>query len=791
MGKFHDNSVLDASSASNPRNLYCMDSPRVRSKRSFACKEPGCGRSFLRQEHLQRHHLNHAPQEIFSCDLCPKSFVRQDLYRRHKSRHEKGMFFRNTGGVVKPSSAAQSPRRKSKASLMQACTASQLNSTQIEGHEHAASSSSGDMDKTTSDPQQPGEFQSGDGAAVDPVWTGWVEPDNRQDDLDWFFEPGQSSQDLVETAISHLDIDLLMNVDLPSQFRSGNMGAEYMLEGDRIGGVPSSSQQDEWLIARSNIFDALAQLDTSILQSPFFDVVNLKMFYALYLEHYHPHFPIVHQPTLSAISCEPLLLIAILDLGSTIVSDDALFLVGQQVHNSLRQIVINSGMFEPPIPLWCLQALLLVQAYGKMISSRKNYEMAHIFHGAIITMMKRGSAYLAASTPRAPQPTDSVQQTWFRWISEESWRRTAFFAFVMDAQHACVFGHSPVLSVSDMQMALPCAESLWECTSPEGWQELRSQGQCHSSSTENATPSSSSISYFLPALKSMIRGNIVPPSCSEYARFILLHGLMNLQTHLHAGSRLTLGIEVGKFHPKESVALTEGGEGGAARTATSNSETLVKPWAPLISSAIDSWSTCLFSLQPSVCLEAARPLHRIAHITLQISVIDIHTLAMDPDRLDSPVARNNYEKTRARMQRWCFSDSAHEAFRHALLLVQETMFSGRLYRARDDHIAPRPWCLYIAVLTLWVYGVITEGELPRDAAVKSSAEDYVIRMTSALQRGLASAVGANRTDGLIRAARDALFGCRWELLEEARNVLTRIAGDGANGQVVAPNKMLI
>jgi hypothetical protein len=99
--------------------------------------------------------------------------------------------------------------------------------------------------------------------------------------------------------------------------------------------------------------------------------------------------------------------------------------------------------------------------------------------------------------------------------------------------------------------------------------------------------------------------------------------------------------------------------------------------------------------------------------------------------------------------------------------------------------------LYIAVLTLWVYGVITEGELPRDAAVKSSAEDYVIRMTSALQRGLASAVGANRTDGLIRAARDALFGCRWELLEEARNVLTRIAGDGANGQVVAPNKMLI
>ncbi|KAL4862521.1 fungal-specific transcription factor domain-containing protein [Aspergillus spectabilis] len=779
-----------------------MDSPRVRSKLSFPCKEPGCGRSFLRQEHLQRHHLNHAPQEIFSCDICPKSFVRQDLYRRHKSRHEKGMFFRNTGGVVKPSSAAKSPGRKSRVSQSQPCTTSELNLTQVKAHEHAPSSSSGDIDNNTSE-QQPGKFQIRDGGAVEPFWTGWVEPGSAQDGLDWFFEPGQSSQDLMNSAISHFDIDLLLNVDFASQFRPENIDAEYLLQGDKFGGFPSNSHQDEWLIARSNILDALAQLDTSILHSSFFDVANLKMFYALYLEHYHPHFPIVHQPTLSVISCEPLLLIAIVDLGSTIVGDDALFLIGQQVHNSLRQIIINSGMFEPPIPLWCLQALLLVQAYGKMISSRKNYEMAHIFHGAIITMMKRGSAYLAASTPRAPQPTDSVQQTWFRWISEESWRRTAFFAFVMDAQHACVFGHSPVLSVSDMQMALPCPESLWECTSPEGWQELRShvpqgQGQANgnSYSIENAGPSSSSsISYFLPALKSMIRGNIVPPSCSEYGRFILLHGLMNLQTHLHAGSRLTLGIEAGKFQPKESAALMDGGErgGGGARTASSNSaETLVKPWAPLINSAIDSWSTCLFSLQPSICLEAARPLHHIAYITLQISVIDIHTMAMDPDRLDSPVARSNYEKTRARMQRWCFSDSAHEAFRHALLLVQETMFSGHLYRARDDHIAPRPWCLYIAVLTLWVYGVITEGELPRDAAaLKASAEDYVIRMTSALQRGLSSAVGANRTGGLIRATRNALSGCRWELLEEARNVLARISGDGGVGQVVAPNKMLI
>jgi hypothetical protein len=46
----------------------------------------------------------------------------------------------------------------------------------------------------------------------------------------------------------------------------------------------------------------------------------------------------------------------------------------------------KTGQFEPPAPLWCLQALLLIQAHEKMFSTRKHHEMAHIFHGAIITV---------------------------------------------------------------------------------------------------------------------------------------------------------------------------------------------------------------------------------------------------------------------------------------------------------------------------------------------------------------------------------------------------------------------
>lgn len=386
-------------------------------------------------------------------------------------------------------------------------------------------------------------------------------------------------------------------------------------------------------------------------------------------------------------------------------------------------------------------------------------------------MMKRGSVYLKASSSQPAEPNELPQTSWRRWISEESWRRTAFFAFVMDAQHACVFGHSPVLSVIDMRIALPCLESIWECPSAETWQMLNR--------------SEMTASLFLPTVKSLLRENGVPPHCSEYARFVLLHGLMSLQTDLQAGSRLTLGIEMGKVR---AYATTHNLHNPDCLGSINSSSYSTPVWANTVDAALNTWSTSLFSLQPSLCLEAARPLHRVAQITLHVSVLDIHTVAMDPYLLSGPshlntdfgtsLTNTNATKALTRLQRWAHTESSRSACRYALLLVQETIFSGKRYLAREDNVAPRPWCLYIAVLTLWVYGLVTEGPA-LDGGV-TGAEEYMIRMTRAMQQANpASPVigGTNQIAGLMRAVRDALIGCRWELLQEAHLVLRRLGGE--------------
>ncbi|BFZ55591.1 hypothetical protein PYCC9005_002632 [Savitreella phatthalungensis] len=81
------------------------------SRASFECSWPGCGKTFKRSEHLNRHRLNHEPIKIFECDQCPKTFVRSDLLFRHKDRHAKRILKRMAQPTRTPSYKHIQPAR--------------------------------------------------------------------------------------------------------------------------------------------------------------------------------------------------------------------------------------------------------------------------------------------------------------------------------------------------------------------------------------------------------------------------------------------------------------------------------------------------------------------------------------------------------------------------------------------------------------------------------------------------------------------------------------------------------
>ncbi|KAK7227951.1 hypothetical protein V2G26_000121 [Clonostachys chloroleuca] len=470
---------------------------------------------------------------------------------------------------------------------------------------------------------------------------------------------------------------------------------------------------------------------------------TLEQFMLSYWENYNAHFFLLHQPTFCVQDAPPLLLVAILTLGATLSPDEGHYRVAETIHQNLRWLIFTSPSFQVPAPLWVIQALLMVQAYEKMFSTRKLHEMSHIFHYSVITLMRRGSYY--SEDQEEPGEISSLEKSWYRWVKRELSYRAAFFAFIMDSQHSSIFGHTAALSLNDIQLPLPCTDVLWNAPTASIWNKERSRVQ----------PSP----LFLPALRALLSRHPIPHTYSPFAR-------------------------------DQTASCISVHEQNSSSGATSSSSPEQDNWKDRLDRAIDTWSFSLLSQTPSLCLEAARPLQRIAHVSIHVSLVDCHILAGAPNLATGVRTEHDsvqWARAYERVSKWAHHPNVKRPLSHCLLLIQETMFTRARYVAAEDSIILKPWVLYNTTLVLWAYGAVVCGArespgLAQDHTIdngthKWSAEEYLSHMLNGLMGDgdLSQLPGTNRTSGLITAVRLALEGCRWELLEEARETLQRIA----------------
>ncbi|PLB41848.1 putative C2H2 finger domain protein [Aspergillus candidus] len=519
----------------------------------------------------------------------------------------------------------------------------------------------------------------------------------------------------------------------------------------------------------------------------------MQTYVGSYWFHFQGQLPILHRPTFVADRAPNLLLLAVIAIGAATLDP----IHGPEVTGAaselanfiawhLRWELFMDADFRPPAKLWVFQALLLMEVYEKLFSTRALHERAHIHHDTTLTLMRRGSSLIDRSAFDSPgslrddRPTrsasglelvtpGSADESWTHWIKTESMRRVAFAAFVLDSTHATMFGHSAKMVAHELRLPLPCDEALWSATSAA--EVARVQSSLHANGVQPVT--------FLDGLKQTLNGQRV--QTNAFGRTILMAGLLSVSWHMNQRD-----LQVSSL----GVPQTLGGR---------------DKWRSALLRAFDHWRRDFDAALgpagsppfPAGLQWARRPLgedhlfesrnvlYGLAHMASHVDIVDCQIFAGAGRLMGRSITGRDYSAAREKMtERWATKASARDATFHALKVLSECMLGddgdddSESYRGRDDSLLNRPWVVYVAALVVWCYGYALEGPIRSVVVLRTAADQrrdmraYLRRMGGAASpNDLETMTGRNQCMGLLMVLRDGFLHARWELLTEAANLL--------------------
>ncbi|KAH8889684.1 hypothetical protein GQ53DRAFT_651715 [Thozetella sp. PMI_491] len=536
----------------------------------------------------------------------------------------------------------------------------------------------------------------------------------------------------------------------------------------------------------------------------------MQAYIGSYWLHFSDQVPIIHKPTFSPDKTPSLLLIAMMTIGAACLDrthGPKIVKAGAQLSNflawHLRWEMFQDPNCRPPAKLWVFQTFLLLELYEKMYSTRELHERAHIHHATTITLMRRGRALVGKSATDSPpnlrddktngsrhssttsgMATGATQnpeeEYWNSWITNETTRRVAFAAFVIDSIHATMFGHSTVMVAHEMRLPLPCDDKLWKATS--GAEVARIESNIMSNGGRPVS--------FLEGLKRTLSNQEV--QTNSFGRTILMAGLLSVSWHMNQRD-----LQVNVLGGGVSQAL-----GGRDR------------WRGTLTRAFDSWkanfdkslekrdtSSDPYIFDPSskieanIVFESRTVLHHLAHMAMHVDIVDCQIFARAKRLLGRHIGTQDLNSTQRRMKDvWAPSVKARDAAYYALQFLCSVLLidvprpaptngynsgpSSEPYSARDDVLLNRPWVLYFATLVVWCYGFALEGDCA-DTPPPASHQDAVDQMRKYLRQfcglhtpeELKAIKGINRNTALMMVLKSTFQETRWELLHEGANLL--------------------
>ncbi|ANB13409.1 hypothetical protein AWJ20_1700 [Sugiyamaella lignohabitans] len=477
--------------------------------------------------------------------------------------------------------------------------------------------------------------------------------------------------------------------------------------------VMSESKRQELL----SLIPSLEVYDDSSL-------LSLQTFIAKYWLYFHPQYPLLHKPSFLADTCPSGLLWAMIMIGAKF---DGAKEFANRVSEQLRWVIFGSPDLSPPAKLWVIQALVLIEIYEKSLTNRKLHERAHIHHGTLLQLIRRGSALTGDDTPRELDP-------WQRWIETEATKRAALMAFCLDVFDAALFGHSLVMSVHEIRLSLPCSEELWDKYPSE---------KCIPRTT--AQP-------FLVELKKMLNKTHV--ETGPFGRRVLLSGLLCISIQMQQRDLQASSVGWGAFRNTWRDILTpafdfwkrdldeswlkEIDRESEAATSIAKKEDGSNELAHRPSLTPGSSTSPGQNGGPASPLDihgCTWPFYHLAHIVMLCSPLDFQTFAGCPATFNHRTRKIDQDNCARRIKELIRNVCGQQALWHAIHFLKETFLSTPAEQAKSEEIVSRSpgssysylkcSCSHLVSRSLAPSGAATPSEEHSGATVPPSFNDVI------------------------------------------------------------------
>lgn len=516
--------------------------------------------------------------------------------------------------------------------------------------------------------------------------------------------------------------------------------------------------------ARAGVMELISQARPSNMsgqevdaQSNLLTTGALQDYCDLFFTRFNTAYPLLHQATFAPAEVEPLLLTSVLLLGATYSNRDA-HQMAVGVHDTLRAQIFSHSAFAAQPALWVLQTILLVECFGKSRAGQKQHDMAHLFHGLLINLIRRSDCQSIRTRPVDPLPqSENLEATWRAAMEQEQRKRLALLCFMWDVQHAVLFSQSLCMSAFELRSSLPCDSTAFEASTAEEWVRASKRERSHHP--------------FLTVLKGYITPNVVPrpQHLNALSRILLLHGLMSVSWDLNRRDQTSLGAD---------------------------GPDVMGRWKGRMGKSYDLWKTdfdadcmnmklnLMYDLRKFTGLKTAtHAIYHAAHIILNVEVLDLQIYAGAPHILGRPVGTADFERSKRVITEWLHEgnkEPAKAAF-HASQILRDAIMN--LNDWDDNDVFHYPWCLYLATLTCWAFHL--PGKQNRSVSSratnpvfdpKADMTSLVIGMTNCNSpEELSQLTGKYDTAGLTSVMAKQLRNVRWAVVHDGMKVLNRLS----------------